>query len=356
MENNFRNNNEKLKLFFQIMHNNKILVILGPTASGKTKLAIALANKFNGEIVSADSRQVYRGMDVGTGKDLSDYKILQKNKKNKIQIPYHLIDVASPKVRFNLAKYQKLALQAIEDILKRDKLPILVGGSGLYLQAVVDNFQLSESKPDLILRKKLEKLTVNQLFAKIKKMSLKMAIKINNSDKKNKRRLIRYVEILLFDKNFKSKITKEKKKNPLTPLCQEGKYETLIIGLTCSKQELKKRIYDRIISRLEKEKMIEEVEKLHKQGLSWRKLESFGLEYKFISLYLQDKKVGDNPRYSALSRGQEYEDMVEKLNIASNQFANRQLSWFRRWERQGKKINWTKDNKKIEKLVNQFLK
>ncbi|MFH1233911.1 MAG: tRNA (adenosine(37)-N6)-dimethylallyltransferase MiaA [Patescibacteria group bacterium] len=313
--------------------NNKIIVILGPTASGKTKLAVQLALKFNGEIVSADSRQVYRGMDIGTGKDLRDYKLKVKSQKLKI-IKYHLINVISPKQNFNLAKYQKLAFKAIDDILKRGKLPILVGGSGLYMQAVVDNFQLSYGKPDLILRKKLEKLTINQLFAKIKKLSLKMVTKINNSDKKNKCRLIRYAEILLSDKA----------QPPLPPLSGWGnkeKYKALIIGLTCSRQELKKRIYKRIINRLEKEKMINEVKRLHKQGLSWKKMEAFGLEYKFISLYLQNKLT--------------YEEMVEKLNIASSQFANRQMSWFRRWERQGAEINWVKDGKKVEKLIKMFL-
>ncbi|MBU0636675.1 tRNA (adenosine(37)-N6)-dimethylallyltransferase MiaA [Patescibacteria group bacterium] len=317
------------------MKKNKILAILGPTSSGKTKLAVQLAMEFNGEIVSADSRQVYRGMDIGTGKDLKQYCI-----KSKV-IPYYLIDVVSPKTRFNLAKYQKLAFKAIDDILQRGKLPILVGGSGLYLQAVVDNFQLFDSKPDLSLRKKLEKLTINQLFTKIKKLSPEMAIKINNSDKNNKRRLIRYAEILLFDKNFKN--------NLLCSTKLKEKYQTLIIGLTCSKQILRKRIYDRLIYRLEKEKMIDEIKQFHQQGLSWRKLEEFGLEYKFISLYLQKKLT--------------YDEMVEKLNIASNQFANRQMSWFRRWEQQGKKINWIENvtksllpnTAKAKKLIKMFL-
>jgi len=304
-------------------NNKKIIVILGPTSSGKTKLAVRLAVKFNGEIVSADSRQVYRGMDIGTGKDLVEYKIGKKF------IPYHLIDIASPKIRFNAAKYQKLAFNAIDDILRRGKLPILAGGSGLYLQAVVDNFQLSDSKPDLNLRKKLEKLTVNRLVVKIKKLSPKMAAKINDSDSKNKRRLIRYLEILLFDKNFKSSQAEEK-------------YEFFIIGPACSRSVLKKRIYERLINRLEKEKMVDEVKRLRGRGLSFKKLDDFGLEYKFIALYLQNKLT--------------YDEMVEKLNIAINQFAGRQLSWFRRWERQGRKINWVKNNKKAEKLVGEFLK
>ncbi|MEK7203434.1 MAG: tRNA dimethylallyltransferase, partial [Patescibacteria group bacterium] len=274
-------------------------------------------------------------------KQFSIFNFQFSNKSKKIEkkfkiikIPYHLIDVVSPKKRFDLAKYQKLAFQAIDDILNRGKLPILVGGSGLYLQAVVDNFKLSAVKKNLVLRKNLEKLNVDEIYVELKKHSPVMAGKINNSDKKNKRRLIRYLEILLSNKNSKNKI-----KNRVNR--EKEKYQTLIIGKDCSKQTLKKKIYKRIINRLEKEEMINEVKQLHKRGLSWRKLENFGLEYKFISLYLQAEFT--------------YEEMVEKLNIATNQFASRQMSWFRRWERQGAKINWLEDNKKIEKLVKVFL-
>ncbi len=302
------------------MKNNekKIIVVLGPTASGKTKLAVLLAVKFNGEIVSADSRQVYRGMDIGTGKDLSEYTV-----------PYHLIDVASPKVRFDLAKYQKLAFQAIDDILKRGQLPILAGGSGLYIQAVVDNYKLSDIKSNLALRKKLEKLNAGELFKKLEKLAPKMAAKLNFSDKNNKRRLIRYLEILGQDGNFKSRLGKRK-------------YQALLVGVKFSKDILKQRIFKRLLLRLKEQNMIGEVENLHGQGLSWKKLEEFGLEYKFIAMYLQKKLT--------------YNEMVEKLNIAIYQFAKRQLTWFKRWEKQGAKINWLKDDKKIEKLVKEFLK
>ncbi|MDP2736182.1 MAG: tRNA (adenosine(37)-N6)-dimethylallyltransferase MiaA [bacterium] len=295
---------------------NKILVILGQTASGKTKLAVDLASKFNGEIISADSRQVYRGMDIGTGKDLSEYTV-----------PYHLIDVASPKIRFDLAKYQKMSFMAIDDILKRGKLPILAGGSGLYIQAVVDNYKLSDVNKNLALRKNLEKLSVEALFNKIKELSPKMAAKLNNSDKNNKRRLIRYLEILGQDENFKNRAGKKK-------------YQALLIGVKFSKDTLKRRIFKRLLERFKEQNMIGEVENLHAKGLSWKKLEEFGLEYKFIALYLQG--------------GLRYEEMVEKLNIAIYQFAKRQLTWFKRWEKQGAKINWLKD-KKIEKLVKEFL-
>lgn len=336
---------------------NKIIVILGPTASGKTKLAVELASKFNGEIVSADSRQVYRGMDIGTGKDLDEFSVILEPKaiescskvdKNEmlslrsaclcrqaplqhdiIKIPYHLIDVASPKIRFDLAKYQKMAFAAIDDILQRGKLPILAGGSGLYLQAVVDNYKLSDIKSDLVLRKKLEKLSVGELFKKLEKLAPKMAVRLNQSDKNNKRRLIRYLEILGQDENFKNRKG-------------EKKYQALIIGVKFSKDILKQRIFKRLIERFKEQNMIGEVENLQAKGLSWKRLGEFGLEYKFIALYLRGEL--------------KYEEMVEKLNIAIFQFAKRQLTWFKRWEKQGGKINWVRDNKKIEKLVKAFIK
>ncbi|MFH1255349.1 MAG: tRNA (adenosine(37)-N6)-dimethylallyltransferase MiaA [bacterium] len=297
--------------------NNKILAVLGPTACGKTKLAVELARKFNGEIVSADSRQVYRGMDIGTGKDLSEYTA-----------PYHLIDVASPKTRFDLAKYQKMAFAAIDDILKRGKIPILAGGSGLYMQAVIDNYKLSDAKKNSALRKKLEKSSAQELFLKLKKLSPKVAARLNQSDKNNKRRLMRYLEILEQDENFK--MGKGAKK-----------YAALLIGVKFGNNILKQRIFQRLIERLEKENMLGEAEKLRRQGLSWKRLEEFGLEYKFMALHLQGKMP--------------YDEMVEKLNIAICQFAKRQLVWFKRWEKQGAEINWLKSGLKAEKLVKKFL-
>ncbi|MBI2459437.1 MAG: tRNA (adenosine(37)-N6)-dimethylallyltransferase MiaA [Parcubacteria group bacterium] len=324
-----------------MQNNKKIIVILGPTASGKTKLAVDLALKFNGEIVSADSRQVYKGMDVGTGKDLKDYRLkfpisnFQFPIKFKIQnskfieIPYHLIDVVNPKTQFDLAKYQKMAFSAIDDILKRGKLPILAGGSGLYLQAVVDNYKLSDIKSDLILRKKLEKYNAQELFEKLEKLAPKLAAKLNQSDKNNKRRLVRYLEILAQDKNFKSRRG-------------QRKYQALLVGLKFGKDILKQRIFKRLLARVKEQNMLGEVENLRNQGLSWKRLEDFGLEYKFIAWYLRGKLP--------------YDQMIEKLNAAIYQFAKRQLAWFKRWEKQGANINWLKDSKKIEKLVREFLK
>jgi len=303
----------------------KIIVILGPTASGKTSLAIELAKKFNGEIVSADSRQVYKGMDVGTGKDLKEYQSAKA---------YHLIDIVSPRTEFSLAKYQKLAYKAIDDILKRGKLPIIAGGSGLYLQAIIDGYELSLAKPDKNLRAKLEQISLEELFKKINKINKKFAQSINESDQKNKRRLIRYLERQITQKQEKGFID-NKKNNNLN-------YNALIIGISCAKEELHKKIYKRLIERLEKQNMIEEVKELHNaKKITWKRLESFGLEYRYISLFLQEK----------LS----YEEMVNQLFIAIRQFAKRQMSWFRRWENQGAKINWLKNKKEAQDLIKEFL-
>jgi len=310
---------------------NKALVILGPTSSGKTGVAVKLANKYNGEIISADSRQVYRGMDVGTGKDLEEYIIGKK------KITYHLIDVVNPKEEFNLAEYVKLASIAIEDILNRGKLPIIAGGTGLYLQALVDGYNLSEVKPDKKLRASLEKLSTEELLKKLKKLDKGFVENLNNSEKNNKRRLIRYIEVK--SQNSKFKIQKIKNND----------YNFLLIGLDLERGELNKRIYKRLIDRIEKEGMIDEVKRLHKQGVSWKRLESFGLEYKHVSWFLQEKI--------------EYEEMIEKLNIAIRQFAKRQMTWFKRWEKilrqtqdKRRKINWIKNKKDIDKLLNNFFK
>lgn len=301
------------------LNKSKIIVILGPTATGKTKLGVKLAQKFNGEIISADSRQVYRGMDVGTGKDLKDFEY----KKTKIK--YHLIDVVSPKTEFSLAKYQKLAYIAIDDILARGKLPIIVGGSGLYLEAIVDGYKLSEKKPDKILREKLEKKSVDALFKALQKINPDLAKNLNNSEKNNKRRLIRYLEITTQQENKKT-----------------IRYTPLLIGIKTDKENIDKKIYQRLIQRLEKEKMVKEIKDLHcEKKVSWKRLESFGLEYKYISLFLKNK-LG-------------YEEMVEKLFIAIRQFAKRQRTWFRRWERQGAKINWVDDFREAKKLIKSFL-
>lgn len=299
----------------------KVLIILGPTASGKTALAVKLADRYQGEIVSADSRQVYQGMDIGTGKDLKEYKV--KGRK----IPYHLIDVVPPKAEFNLARYQDLATKAIEEIIDRGGLPLVVGGSGLYLQALVDNYDLSAVKPDRKKRIEQEALGKHELFKLLEKLKPDFAHNLNNSDRNNPRRLARYLEIIASEGKVSGK--------------QVSPYEFLVLGLDFPDNILKERIIKRINDRLDKEGMIEEVERLHNEGLSWQRLISFGLEYKYISYYLLEK----------LS----YEEMLEQLINASYRFAKRQKTWFKRWQKQGRDIVWLNNQAEAELAIDVFL-
>jgi tRNA dimethylallyltransferase len=326
---------------------NKIIVILGTTASGKTSLGVDLAFRLDGEIISADSRQVYRGLDIGSGKDLSEYKIsLLGRGEGDGFIPYHLIDVADPKERYSVADYQKDAFAAIGDILKKRKLPIIVGGSGQYLEAVVENYQIANIKPDESLRQELEGKTAQDLFAELEKKNPAFAEKLNNSDKNNKRRLIRYLEIsstviangVKQSKNFSKDFEVAA---PAFRNDKNDKYDFLLIGLTFPKEILARRIHKRLIDRLEKEGMIQEVSDLHgKKGLSWERLAEFGLEYKFISQYLQEKI--------------DYDQMVELLDRAINQFAKKQMTWFKRWEKK-RRINWVGNKEEALRLINLFL-
>jgi tRNA dimethylallyltransferase len=316
----------------------KLLAIVGPTASGKTGLAVSLAYRFGGEIVSADSRQVYRQMDVGTGKDLGDYwlentegkdpSFFAGQKDSKVLIPYHLIDIADPVEEYNLARFHQDANEAIRQIAGRGRLPILAGGTGLYTQAVVDGYELSEKTADRSLRGELEGLSAEELLAKLDEKDPLFAASLNESERGNKRRLIRYFELA----SGNEKVGKKKDKP----------YDTLVIGVNWPREVLRERIKQRLIARLEKEDMIGEVERLHvEHGVRWERLRSLGLEYKYIAMYLQDELA--------------YEEMVEKLGIAIGQFAKRQMSWYRRWEKQGTRIHWIKDQEEARDLAGDFL-
>lgn len=290
----------------------KIIVVLGPTASGKSELAIRLAKKFNGEIISADSRQVYKGLDIGTAK---------VTKKEMQGIPHYLLDVASPKRKFTVAQYRKLALKAIEKIFKKGKIPILCGGTGFYIQAVVDGILIPEVPPDWKLRKKLEKKSKKELYEILKKLDPQRAKTI---EKENPRRLIRAIEIA-------KKIGKvpDLKFNPLP-------YPVLMIGIKTSMEELKKRIKKRFFDWL-KRGLILEVINLRKAGVSFKRIEEFGMHYREIAEYLQGK----------ISEKEMIENSIKEIQ----KYAKRQMTWFKR----DKRICWVKNQKEAEKLVQKFL-
>ncbi len=292
----------------------KLIVVLGPTASGKSDLAVELAKKFNGEVISADSRQVYKGMDLGTG------KITKKEMKG---VFHHLIDVYSPKKVFTVAEYKKLAEVSIQDILKRNKLPIICGGTGFYIDAVVNGQIFPEVPPNKDLRFKIQDLRIDQLVKMLEELDPERAETV---DIKNKVRLVRAIEIA----TVLGKVPKIK---------TEKKYNTLYIGINWPKEVLAKRIYDRIISRI-KEGMIEEIRKLHTDGVSWKRMFALGLEYRYISLFLQGKLTE--------------EEMIETLYTKICQFKKRQMTWFKR----NNNIVWV-DPKKLkdtEKTIRLFLK
>ncbi len=294
-------------------YNKKLIVILGPNASGKSALAVNLAKEFNGEVISADSRQVYKGMDIGTG------KITRKEMQG---ISHHLLDVASPKRRFTVTQYQKKANNAIKKIYKKRKIPILCGGTGFYIQSVVDGIIIPKVKPDWKFRNLLEKKPTEQLFQMLQYLDSKRA---ENIDKYNRRRLIRAIEI----------VVKTKKSIPV--LKKQKKFDVLILGVKRDKLELEKRIKERLEKQL-KQGMVKEVKRLKKSGLSWKRIEEFGLEYKFIAYQLQNKM--------------EYNEMVERLQKAIENYAKRQMTWFKR----DKRIYWLKDKKTAKMLIKKFYK
>jgi tRNA dimethylallyltransferase len=290
----------------------KILVIVGPTSSGKTSLSIELAKKFNGEVISADSRQVYKGMDLGTGK---------VTKKEMQGIKHYLLDVVSPNTHFNADKFVKQGEKAIKEILKKGKLPIICGGTGFWIDALL--YGLPESvAPDWKLRRRLEKLSAGEILNKLRRVWPERAVKI---DPNNKRRLIRALEMA--SQGIKPKLSQDK----------VSKYDILKLGVLRDREDLRQRIHDRIFLRV-KQGMIQEVANLHKKGVSWRRLDDFGLEYRFISRYLR----------GAIKTKQE---MLDLLETASNQYAKRQGTWFKR----DKDINWVSNSAKSVQMVRKWL-
>ena len=275
-----------------------LLVILGATASGKTRLGVQLGRVLSGEIISADSRQVFRGMDVGTGKDLAEYG----------DIPHHLIDILDPGAEFNVFRFQGLFLEAFNSIRSRDRLPILAGGTGMYLDAVLKGYRLVEVPNNQALREELADVPLDDLAGRLRIANPRLH---NSTDLLDRSRLLRAIEIAEFEAKH--------------PVPQFPSFNPIVIGIRWERGTLRRRITERLKQRLDSG-LIEEVERLHRNGVSYETLEYYGLEYRFLARYLRGE----------LSRN----DMFQQLNSAIHDFAKRQETWFRRMERNGIVIHW----------------
>ena len=286
----------------------KMVTILGPTASGKTTLATRLAHTIGGEIISADSRQVYRNMDIGTGKDLADYVVDGK------KIPYHLIDIAEAGTKYNLYQYQHDFHVAYQDIVSRDERPILCGGTGLYLEAVLKGYELSPVPQNAELRERLEGKSLAELAQILSDLKAQTgSVMHNTTDVDSCQRAIRAIEIETYNIEH------------TTALRTMPGIDSLIIGVNIERDERRRKITARLKQRLD-EGMVEEVRALLDSGIAADDLIYYGLEYKFITEYIIGKLT--------------YEEMFRQLEIAIHQFAKRQMTWFRGMERRGTTIHW----------------
>jgi len=295
---------------------NKLVVILGPTSSGKSSLAIKLARKFNGEIISADSRQVYKGMDLGTGK---------VTKKEQKIVPHYLLDIVSPKKQFTVSDFKKRTKRAIAQIVHQNKIPFLVGGTAFYIYSLIDDWHIPDVKPDKKLRSMLRSKSNTELFAILKKLDPRRAKTI---DKNNPARLIRAIEIVK---------TTGKPIPTLDHSFIRANDSILILGLNKPQKILYKLIDLRLKQRL-KQGMIVEVKKLLKTGVSFKRLDELGLEYRFVAKYL--KKELDEKQ------------LFEQLSNAIHHFSKRQMTWFKR----DKRIKWVQNQKQAEQILSKFLR
>ena len=294
-----------------------LLVILGPTAGGKTSVAAHWASRNGGEIISADSRQVYRGMTIGTGKDYADYVV------DGQQVPCFCIDIANAGDQYNVYEYQKDFLKAYNDILHRNKIPVLCGGSGMYIEAAIHGYKLIQVPVNEELRKDMETKTDKELETLL--ASLKMLH--NRSDTDTRKRMVRAIEIAMYQ-------TDNPQEDSAYP-----EIRPLLIGIRYDRESQRRRITQRLRQRLE-EGMIEEAQNLLHKGLTSEQLEYYGLEYKYLAKYLSHELT--------------YTQMFEQLNTAIHQFAKRQMTWFRRMERNGATIYWLDGYMPLEEKLHEI--
>jgi tRNA dimethylallyltransferase len=295
-----------------------LLVITGPTASGKTLLAASVAWRLEGEIISADSRQVYRGMNIGTGKDYNDYFVAG------VKIPVHLIDIADPGYKYNLFEYQRDFVNVYRELKERNVFPVVCGGSGMYIDSIINSYKLMEVPPDFDLRKSLEMKSMEEL-ARILSTYKKLH---NTTDIDTKKRVIRAIEIEQFNKSNTQKLS------------EFPELKSLVVGIMPDRELRRERISVRLKARLN-EGMVDEVKNLIAGGISSEMLIYYGLEYKYITLYLTGKLT--------------FSSMVSGLETAICQFAKRQMTWFRGMERRGVKIHWLNGETPLEDKVKSIL-
>ena len=303
---------------------NRMITILGPTASGKTALSTALAARMgNAEIISADSRQVYRGMDVGTGKDLADYRV------GEVEVPYHLIDIVEPGIKYNLYEYQKDFHEVYEDIRQRGALPILCGGTGLYIEAVLKGYQLSPVPQNAELRKDLEGWSLEALTERLKELKAKTGSAMHNrTDVDSCQRAIRAIEIESYNLE-----------HPM-PLREMSPIDSLLIGVDIDRDSRREKITQRLRQRLETG-MLDEVRGLLDRGIPADDLIYYGLEYKYVTEHIIGKIS--------------FDEMFVSLETAIHQFAKRQMTWFRGMERRGFTIHWIDSSLPMEVKIETIL-
>lgn len=300
------------------MNNYELITIIGPTASGKTAFAAALAARLDTEIISGDSRQVYRSMDIGTGKDLADYMVDGK------QIPYHLIDICNPGDKYNVFEYQHDFHKAFEEIRKKGKLPILCGGTGMYIESVLRGFKLLDVPQNPALRESLK----GKSLAELEQILASYKVLHNKTDVDSAQRAIRAIEIEEFYK------TEAPDKREYAPI------NSLIIGVDIDRELRREKISRRLRARLD-EGMVDEVRAILATGVKPEDLIYYGLEYKFLTLYIIGQLT--------------YDEMVSQLEIAIHQFAKRQMTWFRGMERRGLHIHWLDATLPTDEKINNVL-